>query len=218
MCFNMPMIHSISGRVVEARSQSVIVNPGGVAAAVELEVMVPAYWAETASASRGKAVRLYTKLHLESQNQGAAFSPRLLGFPTIEDRAFFDLFTSVKGVGLRKALKAMAIEPGAIIAAIAAKDAKALQQLPEIGKRMAETIIAELHGKLGAFTASASGFIEPVAAQESVGPTAEAVSALVSLGQTRAEAEQAVARAVRGAEGADRLSADEIVARAFSGG
>ncbi|USN99020.1 MAG: hypothetical protein H6810_12865 [Phycisphaeraceae bacterium] len=209
------MIHSISGRVIEARAQSVIVSPGG-SSAFELEVMVPAYWAATAAESRGRVVRLHTKLHIESINQGAAFSPRLIGFPTPEDRAFFELFTSVKGLGVRKALKAMAIEPGAIVAAISSRDARSLQKLPEIGKRLAETIIAELHGKLGSFAASAAGFVEPAVSPR--GPAEEAVSALMALGQTRTEAEQSVTRALRGADDPDAWSADEIVTRAFAGG
>ncbi|MBZ0173080.1 MAG: hypothetical protein K8E66_11910, partial [Phycisphaerales bacterium] len=212
------MIHSISGRVIEARPQSVILNPGEDESAFELEVMIPSYWAATAAESRGRVVRLHTKLHLESQNQGSAFTPRLLGFPTAEDRAFFELFTSVKGVGLRKALKAMAIKPGAIVGAIAAKDARALQQLPEIGKRLAETVIAELHGKLDAFAASAAGFVEPAGALQARGPAAEAVSVLVTLGPTRADAEHAVSRAMRGVGESEQWTADEIVTRAFAGG
>ena len=40
---------------------------------------------------------------------------------------------------------------GTIAAAIAEKDIDLLKSLPEIGKRTAETIVAELHGKVDRF-------------------------------------------------------------------
>lgn len=222
MCFNSGMIHSISGRVVEARTQSVIIRPGvgsggGEPAPIELEIMIPAYWADRAAESVGRVVRLHTKLHLESQNQGASFTPRLIGFPSADDRAFFELFTSVKGLGNRRALRAMAIEPAMIAAAISARDARALLKLPEIGKRLAETVIAALHGKLGALAAAMPEGVGTIEPRPEGGPAEEALAALIALGQTRAEAERSVSRALRGAD-ASGLSADEIVARAFAGG
>ncbi len=216
------MIHSITGRVIEANGQTVVVRPGGGpsgegAFPVELEIMIPAYWVEQAVESVGRVVRLHTKLHLESQNQGASFTPRLIGFPTADDRAFFDLFISVKGLGSRRALRAMTIEPAMIAAAISARDARALQKLPEIGKRLAETVIAALHGKLGAFAAELPEGVGTIEPRPAGGAADEAVAALIALGQTRAEAERAVSRALRGVDAAG-LSADEIVTRAFAGG
>ncbi len=212
------MIHSITGRVVEVHTQSVVIRPGeGEAAAFELEVMIPAYWAESAAESVGRVVRLHTKLHLESQNQGASFTPRLIGFPTARDRAFFELFTSVKGLGNRRALRAMTIEPAMIAAAISSRDAKALQKLPEIGKRLAETVIAALHGKLGAFAAEMPGGVGMIEPRPAGGPAEEAVAALIALGQTRSEAERSVSLALRGVDAAG-LTADEIVTLAFAGG
>ena len=211
------MINSISGRLIDVRNQALIVSPAGADDAVELEIRVPAYWAASAAEGRGSSLRAYTILLLESPNQGASFLPRLIGFPSIRDRAFYELFTSVKGLGSRKALRAMAIEPGEIIGAIAARDAKALQQLPEIGKRLAETIIAELHGKLDEFgpVSSASA---PVPPAPRGGPLDEAIATLVALGQSRGEAEHAVSRAVHGEAGAETWTAEQIVARAFAVG
>lgn len=61
---------------------------------------------------------------------GEGSLPRLIGFEAARDRQFFELFTTVKGIGNRKALKAMAIEPAAIAALIVAKDAKARPNYP----------------------------------------------------------------------------------------
>ncbi len=79
--------------------------------------------------------------------------PRLVGFLNTNDLHFYELFTTCKGIGNRKALKSMAISCGQIANAIQDRDAKLLQSLPEIGKRTAETIIATLHGKVDRYIA-----------------------------------------------------------------
>lgn len=213
------MINSIAGRIVEVRNQAILLSPNiaGESSILELEIHIPAYWVDSALESRGRVARVYTRLHLESVNQGASFAPRLLGFPSAEDRAFFERFTSVKGLGHRKALKALAVEPGVIAAAIAARDARALEKLPEIGKRLAETIIAELHGKLEGVVLAAMPETRGVPLRPG-SPAEEAVAALVALGQTRSEAEQSVSRALRGGGDPSALSADEIITRAFAAG
>mgnify|MGYP001255842787 FL=1 len=111
-------------------------------------------------------------------------------------------------------MRAMASPPGEIAAWIASRNTKALQTLPEIGKRLAETVVAELNGKVDGFVAAGSE-IEP-APLPATGPAEDAVAALVALGQTRSDAEQRVAK-VLSAE-SDDLGADEIVARSFAVG
>lgn len=183
------------------------------------EVLLPRYLAERAAERVGQVVTYQTRQHLEAQGQGASFIPRLLGFETREDRAFFELLTSVKGLGARKALRAMAIEPAQFARAIASRDAKALQKLPEIGKRLAETIIAELHGKIDGYlspdeTASLNGAsIEPRPAPGLAPAVEEAISALIALGESRDSAERKVERA-RALTGAD-AGVDELIAAAF---
>ena len=77
--------------------------------------------------------------------------PRLAGFLSVEDRAFFELFTTCKGIGNRKALRAMSLDVGQLAGAISDRDIALLQTLPDIGRRTAETIIATLHGKVDRF-------------------------------------------------------------------
>jgi len=105
----------------------------------------------------GQRVSLLTLHFVESQNQGATLLPRLAGFLSQRDRDFFELFTTCKGVGNKRALRAMSMEPAVIAMAIADRDIAQLQLLPEIGKRMAETIIATLHGKVDRFLAPPPG-------------------------------------------------------------
>ena len=60
--------------------------------------------------------------YLEGQANGAVFRPRLVGFTSDRDRRFFELLTSVKGIGYRKALRALAMPIATIARAVAEKD------------------------------------------------------------------------------------------------
>jgi len=187
---------------------------------VALEALVPAYLADRLEGREGRAVTLHTRTILEGQAQGTSFVPRLIGFGSRDERAFFECFTSVKGLGARRALRALAAEPGAIAAMIIAKDAKGLTKLPEIGKRLAETMIAELSGKVERFAGDAIIEHAPGARagrEPDVAPGAptEAVAALVALGEQRAEATRKVELAL-GTLGRD-AETDAIVRAVFAG-
>lgn len=189
------------------------------------QVLVPAYLAERLEGERGRPVTLHTMEYLEAQGQGSSFIPRIVGFGKPEDRRFFEVFTSVKGLGNRKALKAIALPPSEIAALVAAKDAKGLQRLPEIGKRLAETVIAELTGKLDAFVdpgVLVEGKGSFPASKRSI-PTGaaaaveDAMAVLIELGQTQPEAERAIERALRGID-PESVSSEELVAKVFGQG
>ncbi|MFH2093517.1 MAG: Holliday junction branch migration protein RuvA [Pseudomonadota bacterium] len=85
--------------------------------------------------------------------------PVLIGFETINDKAFFQTFITVDAIGPMKAVKAMTRPAGEIARAIEQKDVSFLTGLSGIGKRTAEKIIATLHGKLEKFTAAVPGAI-----------------------------------------------------------
>lgn len=210
------MICRLTGILVGVEGQTAQVEAGG---GVTYEVLLPAYWVPALSSKIGQTVTLVTLQYLESEGQGASYLPRLIGFPTDQDRRFFGVFTTVKGIGNRKALRAMAVEPAAIARAVASKDAKELQKLPEIGKRLAETMIAELHGKVDGYLTpgevralEASAEIKPMGQGKAAD---EAVAALVALGETPQNAERKVQTAV-GRLGHES-TADEIVAAVFGG-
>ena len=97
------------------------------------------------------AVELHTLEYLEGQGQGASFVPRVLGFASRAEREFFELLTSVKGLGPKRGLRVMAVEPGGIARAIAERNARLLQTLPEIGPKLAESIVHELKSKCDAY-------------------------------------------------------------------
>ena len=120
------------------------------------EILLPTFVVNRLGPMIGRDVKLFTLHYLESQGQGSTFIPRLAGFLTRQDKAFYETFTSVKGIGNRKGLRAMALASHQIAAAIADRDTATLQSLPEIGKRTAETIIVTLKDKVEPFIAPAS--------------------------------------------------------------
>ncbi len=186
-----------------------------------LEVLLPAFLVEHFRAYIGSDISLVTFCYFEGQGQGSSFLPRILGFRSIKEREFFELFTTVSGIGYRKAMRAMAQEPSVIANAIAMRDSKALKALPEIGQKMSELIITELHDKVLPFmdgsvpTVTIRGAGNSISPAMKLPPAAEdAVGALCALGETRADAERRVSKAMELKPGAQ--SADELIALVFS--
>ncbi|MEQ8769343.1 MAG: Holliday junction branch migration protein RuvA [Phycisphaerales bacterium] len=210
------MIRRITGRLAAVELGREPIAEVEISPGVVLEVLAPAYLAERLSGRTGE-VTLHTKTVLESTTQGASFVPRLIGFESAADRKFFELMTGVKGLGTRKALRAMTIEPAAIAGAVSREDAKALEKLPEIGKRLAQTIVAELSGKVDGFlTGVEIASLDAAAVSEPKGLpgiAGEAVEALVALGEGRADAERKI-QAVLAKDGSIE-SVDALVGAAF---
>ncbi len=192
-----------------------------VADSIVHEVLVPACDTGELAMKVGAKVRLFTLHYFESQGQGSHFIPRLIGFNSREQRAFFELLTTVKGIGNRKALRAMQVSHARMAEAIAGGDAKFLATLPEIGKRTAESTIVELKGKLDAFLKDPTAARRAAAAVSAVvtplvpsGPAADAEEVLVALGEPRAQAREKIERVIAAAQASGlELAAEEIVTR-----
>ena len=162
------------------------------------ELLVPAADVMRLNDDVGLEMTFHTLLYLQGDANGGNLEPRLIGFLRREDKKFFEKFITVKGIGPKKALKALAVPVGEIAHAIESKDAKFLVELPEIGKRTAETIVAELSGKVKEF---ASAIPETSAMSLGGGggrrPQVEedAIQALMALGERRIDAEHLLERA-----------------------
>lgn len=199
------MITRIRGELAELTEQSALIH----VEAVTYELLVPAADVPTLLSKIGMPVEFFTLHYFEGQSQGSSFIPRLIGFSSEQDRAFFELFTTVKGIGNRKALRALVRPFMETATAIANRDSTALTSMPEIGKRTAETIIAELHGKVDVFTLELASTIEvtmPACCED-------AISMLIQLGETKRDAKQLVRRAHE--IDPDITSADQLVQSSF---
>lgn len=202
------MIVRINGRLCEVAEDHVVLERDGLA----YEVLVPSCAVTELSAYHGDAVTLHTLEYFEGSAAGGNLIPRLLGFLHAEDRAFFQQFVTVKGIGVRKGLRALA-EPVARIAAyIEAGDAGALARLPGIGRRMSAQIVAELKGKVTAHAYAAADV--PAAARGDLNADQrDAIEILVAWGDPRSDAERWIARAAQ--LHADLKSAEDWVRAAY---
>lgn len=187
------MISALTGELVRVGSDRAYLQAG----AMLFEVLVPAADAPALESQRGQPVTLHTLLYLEGDPNRGNLEPRLLGFLREQDRGFFELFTTVKGIGPKTALRALTVPIEQIAGSIENKDARALVQLDGIGKRTAELIVAELAGKCGKFV----GTPLPPARRGQVAVARrsdleeDALAALMALGERRPDAERLLDRA-----------------------
>ena len=146
------MIAYLEGRLEHVSDPSIIVvTDGGVGYEVEVTARLRQSLPE-----QGQKVRLYTTLLVREDML------RLCGFQTMEERAVFDILTSVPKVGPRLGLAVLSVyRPAELRRIVADGDTVALTAVSGIGKRLAETLVRELSYKLkvevGAEPLAASG-------------------------------------------------------------
>ncbi len=185
------MIARIEGKLVALEEDKGLVQVG----AVCYEVLLAGYAVNALSGSIGSTVMLSTLEYFEGSPGGGNLIPRLVGFLSDAEKAFFERYTSVKGMGIKKGLKSLAMPVGRIADAVENGDEKFLATLPGIGKRMAQVIIAELKGKLGRFAVSAGGEEKPQPSFKVF--QTEALEILIAWGEKRAEAMELIELACR---------------------
>jgi len=124
------------------------VNVGG----IYYEIMLPSALAESlkSKAKPGSPIAFHIIDYIEGGQVGNQY-PRLIGFADAIDREFFRVFTSVPGLGIKKALKSLTIPISEISRAIETEETSVLKKLPGVGERLAEKIVAHLKGKTTRF-------------------------------------------------------------------
>ncbi len=183
------MITGITGELAAVQEDRIHLKVG----AIVYEILVPAIDLQELSMSVGREVTLHTLLYLDGDPSRGGMEPRLLGFLRQEDRKFFNLFTTVKGIGPKTALRALTVRVGEIASAIEEKNARYLVGLNGIGKRTAELIIAELAGKMKNLVIQTTN-AKPQAANGWTADEEDAISALIRLGDRRVDAERLLDR------------------------
>ncbi len=149
------MIQKICGKIDSVGEETVTLEVGG----IFYEILIPSGLSEPLKnqAREERPVTLHTYYYIESSGSASNLYPRLVGFTVPSDREFFKLFTTVSGVGVRKALRCLTLPVRDIARSIENKDTTLLRKLPGIGPRMAEKIVAALSGKAARFALSRSG-------------------------------------------------------------
>jgi holliday junction DNA helicase RuvA len=174
------------------------------------ELLVPASDIQLLQAGVGEQMTFHTVFYIEGDASGGNLTPRLLGFLRKEDKRFFEKFVTVKGIGPKKALKALIYPAGEIAQAIESKDAKFLKGLPQIGNRMAEQIVAELAGKVGEFATVSMDERAALGLPSRSSVEEDAIAALMALGERRADAERLLERATSQTEGKLKTTNDYV--------
>jgi Holliday junction DNA helicase RuvA len=174
---------------------------------LEIEVLVPENTRRRLQGKVGELVALHTMLYIEGNAMGGRMIPRLVGFLSPIDREFFDIFCSVDGVGVRKALRAMVQPVRELARTIQDQDVRMLATFPGIGEATAERIVAKLRRKVGKFTLIVAPAEAAAAAQAEANGEAEnaepdvirdTYAALISVGHTESQARQAIDRVLLG--------------------
>ncbi len=200
------MIGKLSGRLDWRGADQVLIDVRGVGYIVHVNDRTLA-----AMPAIGEAVALYTDLLVREDLL------QLFGFPTLLDKEWHRLLTTVQGVGAKASMSILgALGAEGAARAIALGDARAIQAAQGVGPKLAQRIILELKSKapgvmamgvsLSAAAVADDVVVEPVqvkraavpsaattASMARAGYTADALSALLNLGYAQGDAAQAVA-------------------------
>ncbi len=200
------MICRITGRVQAVNERTIVLDVGP----LSYEILVPTSSIASLQRLLDNEISLHTVLYLDGGTGSNQMTPRMLGFLTPSDREFFLEFIKVKNVGMRKALRAMSLPSHQLAAAIERGDDRTLSTLPEIGKRTAAQIIAQLKGTLARFL-TADALPAPVA--ELNEPQRLALEMLVTWGDRPADAQRWLSRVAD--EHPELTEPDQLVKAAY---
>jgi len=171
------MISSLSARIQDILSDSLIVEVGGVG----LQVYIPAPLKDRLNI--GDNTLLYTHLVVRED------ALTLYGFESKDARSIYRLLLGVNGVGPRLALAVLStLSPDEIRGAVLQEREDVFNHVPGIGKKTAQKIIIHLQDKIPAeaglapISVLAEGDVEVVAALSALGySVVEAQSAIQSI-------------------------------------
>jgi holliday junction DNA helicase RuvA len=177
------VITRITGKLVRVDEDQAVLQVD----AFEYQVLIPEFARRQLQMQLEEPVSLHTIYYLDGNPAHGRLTPRLVGFLKEVEREFFELFCSVDGVGVRKALRAMVRPVQDVADLIEQQDAKGLSALPGIGPAMAERIIAKLRRKMSKF-ALLVGRDEKYEAEVELDVVDETFQVLTSLGHSESDA------------------------------
>lgn len=192
----------ICGKIGAVSPTSVLIDNQGMGFQVQISL-------HTYSAIKElKEVQLYTHCIIKVESQ-AVSQFAIYGFADEKERSLFLDLISVSGVGNNTAqLILSSFEPGDLVNVIASGNVGALQKVKGIGSKSAQRIIIDLKDKI---LKSVGELKIPVFAGNTI--KEESLSALVTLGFTRMNAEKAVEKAMR--EKSDDATVEKIIKAAL---
>lgn len=212
------MIASVRGTLLEIGDGFVVVEAGGVGYQLSVSAATLA-----ALPGVGSEARLHAR-HIVRED-----SQQLFGFTDRDELRLFDLLIGVNGVGPRIAIAVLSgLEPARFARAVRDENLAAITAVPGVGRKTAERLVVELRDKLAFLPMVAPG---PSARDEMATGGAggargrkprmferserfeDAVAALVTLGYTSSQAQDAVRRV---SEDAGDAAAEDLLKRALA--
>lgn len=192
------MIGFVEGKLIERHPTRAVISCAGVG----YEVAVPLSTFDRLP-DVGQSCRILTRLVVRED------AHLLFGFSSHEERTLFDQLCSVSRVGPKLALSVLSgLSVPEIKGAIAKEDAGRLASISGVGKLTAQRICVELKDKV-----SADGALTRIGRPGGEGIYSEAVTALIVLGYSRSEAQDAVERAMKKSPGV--VEVEELVRHAL---
>ena len=179
------MIRYIKGIIYHQMDSSIIVeNSSGIG----FNIMIPS-GSSFYKLTDGEEVKVHTSMIVKEDDIS------LYGFSDREELELFELLITVSGIGAKGAMSIMSVlSPNALKLAIASGDSKSISKANGVGKKTAERIIIDLKDKLGSFDeAELDAYIDDkIFVNDDT--RSEAKIALISLGYSQQEAENAISK------------------------
>ena len=202
------MIAFLRGKVLETTAETAILDVNGVG--YELYCTRGAFRTLTV----GAMANLYT--YLQVKEDGIT----LFGFGEPKEKELFLKLISVSGVGPKMGISILAsLSADDFAMAIATADVKRLATVKGLGKKTAEKIVLELHGKISAAEVLGASGDDLTPSPTATTPAKlsaqdeEAIAALMGLGFTRNES----VHAVKKAHDQGATTVEEIIMKALQG-
>jgi len=186
------LIASLRGKIISRTPDGIVIEVRGVGYHVHIPLSHLADLPE-----HGEEVFLYIHTLVRDDTIG------LYGFLREEEKRIFTTLMGIAGIGPKMALAILSgISVERFIEAVHNEDIGVLSAIPGLGKKTAARIVLELKGRLPAIVSEERGSLN----------LDDAISALLSLGYKRKEAEGAVKKARE--QGAGEI--EEVIKRALS--
>lgn len=174
------MFYYLEGTVAEIEPNLIVLDCSGVGYELNATANTVSY------VKKGERSKLFVSEIVKED----AFD--LYGFSTKTEKHFFEMLTSVSGIGPKAALSILSANtPEGLALAISSGNEKALTVAPGIGKKIAQRVILELKDKIGKESAAIDDSFMPAAVvQSDNSAVGDAVAALTILGYNSNEIAQ----------------------------
>ena len=191
------MISQIIGKVIEIGESSITLQVNH----LSYEILVPGsvignYRKKIKEGCQnGEEECFFTIQYIEGSSGHGNQFVRLVGFKRRIEKDFFQLYTSVEGIGYKTALKSLMLPIQKIALAIENSDYASLKKLPHIGSRTAEKMVATLRGRMKKFTLDAVS--SPLSQEIEPDYTLEVTQVLEQVGYSNVQAMELIAAVIQ---------------------